>query len=154
MGGTARGSWRIATSRISAGTSAVSALEHTSLAIGTFGRNRDFVVEERRQCAAPLARRPPRWDAMMEATRPPAQPSRGALKTPMGQGISEILTFAVGVAISPVAIVAVILMLFSQRARTNGSAFPLGWATAESVVLELDDIQSGALHAGQLRPEF
>ncbi len=34
----------------------------------------------------------------------------------MGQGISEVLTFAVGVAISPVPIIAVILMLFSARA--------------------------------------
>ena len=33
----------------------------------------------------------------------------------MGQGISAVLTFAVGVAISPVPIIAVILMLFSQR---------------------------------------
>ena len=32
----------------------------------------------------------------------------------MGQGISEVLTFAVGVAISPVPIIAVILMLFSS----------------------------------------
>ena len=37
----------------------------------------------------------------------------------MGQGISEVLTFAVGVAISPVPIIAVILMLFSQRAKVN-----------------------------------
>jgi hypothetical protein len=52
----------------------------------------------------------------------------------MGQGISEILTFAVGVAISPVPIVAVILMLFSQRARTNGAAFLIGWVVALAVV--------------------
>src|SRR4026209_2736325 len=45
----------------------------------------------------------------------------------MGRGISEILTFAVGVAISPAAIVAVILMLFSRRARGNGPLFLLGW---------------------------
>jgi Sap-like sulfolipid-1-addressing protein len=45
----------------------------------------------------------------------------------MGRGISEILTFAVGVAISPAAIVAVILMLFSRRARVNGPLFLLGW---------------------------
>ena len=35
----------------------------------------------------------------------------------MGQGISEVLTFAIGVAISPVPIIAVILMLFSRRLR-------------------------------------
>jgi hypothetical protein len=48
----------------------------------------------------------------------------------MGQGISAILTFAIGVAISPVPIIAVILMLFSQRARVNGPAFLLGWVVA------------------------
>lgn len=35
----------------------------------------------------------------------------------MDKGISEVLTFAVGVAISPLPIIAVTLMLFSQRAR-------------------------------------
>ena len=44
----------------------------------------------------------------------------------MGKGISEVLTYAVGVAISPVPIIAVTLMLFSQRARVNGSMFLLG----------------------------
>jgi hypothetical protein len=52
----------------------------------------------------------------------------------MGQGISEVLTFAVGVAISPVPIMAVILMLFSQRARVNGPMFLAGWALALAVV--------------------
>ena len=52
----------------------------------------------------------------------------------MGQGISEILTFAVGVAISPVPIIAVILMLFSQRARINGPAFLIGWVLALAAV--------------------
>jgi threonine/homoserine/homoserine lactone efflux protein len=52
----------------------------------------------------------------------------------VGHGISEILTFAVGVAISPVPIIAVTLMLFSQRARTNGLAFLLGWVVALAVV--------------------
>jgi hypothetical protein len=52
----------------------------------------------------------------------------------MGQGISEVLTFAVGVAISPVPIIAVILMLFSARARVNGPAFLIGWLFALAVV--------------------
>jgi hypothetical protein len=52
----------------------------------------------------------------------------------MGQGISEVLTFAIGVAISPVPIMAVILMLFSQRARVNGTLFLTGWALALAVV--------------------
>ena len=52
----------------------------------------------------------------------------------MGEGIGEVLTFAVGVAISPVPIIAVILMLFSQRARLNGPLFLLGWVLALAVV--------------------
>jgi hypothetical protein len=52
----------------------------------------------------------------------------------MGQGISEILPFAVGIAISPVPIIAVILMLFSPRARSNGPMFLLGWVLGLAVV--------------------
>lgn len=52
----------------------------------------------------------------------------------MGQGISEVLTFAVAVAISPIPIIAVILMLFSARARVNGPAFLVGWAFALAAV--------------------
>jgi hypothetical protein len=52
----------------------------------------------------------------------------------MGQGIAAVLTFAVGVAISPVPIIAVILMLFSARARVNGPAFLAGWVMALAVV--------------------
>ncbi len=49
-------------------------------------------------------------------------------------GIAEVLPFAVGVAISPVPIIAVILMLFSSRAKVNGPIFLLGWAVALAVV--------------------
>jgi threonine/homoserine/homoserine lactone efflux protein len=52
----------------------------------------------------------------------------------VGQGISEVLTFAIGVAISPVPIMAVILMLFSARAKVNGPMFLAGWALALAVV--------------------
>ena len=52
----------------------------------------------------------------------------------MAQGISEVLTYAVGVSISFLSIVAVILMLFSQRARVNGLAFLVGWVVALCVV--------------------
>ena len=45
----------------------------------------------------------------------------------MGEAIGEILTPAVGVALSPIPIVAVILMLFSAKAKTNGPAFVGGW---------------------------
>jgi uncharacterized membrane protein len=52
----------------------------------------------------------------------------------MAQGIGEVLTFAIGVAISPVSIIAVILMLFSGRAKVNGPMFLAGWVVALAVV--------------------
>ena len=52
----------------------------------------------------------------------------------MAEGIGEILTYAIGVAISPVPIIAVILMLFSARARVNGPMFLAGWVVALGVV--------------------
>jgi threonine/homoserine/homoserine lactone efflux protein len=45
----------------------------------------------------------------------------------MGAAIGDILGFAVGVAISPVPIIAVILMLFSNKAKTNSVSFLVGW---------------------------
>jgi len=45
----------------------------------------------------------------------------------MGQAIGDLLPAAVGVAISPFPIVAVVLMLVSARGRANGPAFLLGW---------------------------
>ncbi|HXY91867.1 MAG TPA: GAP family protein [Acidimicrobiia bacterium] len=52
----------------------------------------------------------------------------------MGQGISEVLTYAIGVAISPIPIIAVILMLLSRRARVNGPAFLAGWLLGLAIV--------------------
>jgi hypothetical protein len=52
----------------------------------------------------------------------------------MGEAIGAILGFAVGVAISPVPIIAVILMLFSRRAASNGVAFLVGWLLGLTVV--------------------
>ena len=52
----------------------------------------------------------------------------------MRQAIGDILPLAVGVAISPVPIIAVILMLFSAKAKSNGVAFLLGWIVGLGVV--------------------
>jgi len=52
----------------------------------------------------------------------------------MSESIAEVLTYAVGVAISPVPIIAVILMLFSTRARVNGPMFLAGWVVALGAV--------------------
>jgi threonine/homoserine/homoserine lactone efflux protein len=45
----------------------------------------------------------------------------------MGEAIGQLLPFAVGVAVSPMPIVAVVLMLVTPQARSNGPAFLLGW---------------------------
>ncbi len=45
----------------------------------------------------------------------------------LGEAIGDLLPSAVGVALSPVPIVAVILKLGTPRARTNGPAFAAGW---------------------------
>jgi len=45
----------------------------------------------------------------------------------MGEAIGQILPMAVGIAISPIPIIAVILMLVTAKARVNGPAFVLGW---------------------------
>jgi hypothetical protein len=52
----------------------------------------------------------------------------------MGQAISEILPLAVGVMLSPIPIIAVILMLFSPRAKVNGPSFLLGWVVGLAAV--------------------
>ena len=52
----------------------------------------------------------------------------------MGQAIGQILPFAVGVGLSPVPIIAVVVMLATPRARANGPAFLLGWLVGLAVV--------------------
>lgn len=53
----------------------------------------------------------------------------------MGPVIGDILPYAIGVAISPIPIIAVILMLFSDRARQNGPAFLGGWIVGLTVAV-------------------
>ena len=62
----------------------------------------------------------------------------------MGPTLGAILPLAVGVAISPVPIIAVILMLFSARARINGPAFLVGWIAALCVVGAIGIVLAGA----------
>jgi threonine/homoserine/homoserine lactone efflux protein len=55
----------------------------------------------------------------------------------MGEAIGAVLAPAVGVALSPLPIIAVILILFSPRARTLGPLFALGWVLGMSIVIAL-----------------
>jgi threonine/homoserine/homoserine lactone efflux protein len=70
----------------------------------------------------------------------------------MGQAIGDILPSAIGVALSPVPIIAVILMLGTPKARSNGPAFAIGWILGLVIVSvivllvasDADDADSGS----------
>jgi threonine/homoserine/homoserine lactone efflux protein len=52
----------------------------------------------------------------------------------MGQAIGQVLSFGVGVALSPVPIIAVVLMLATPKGRVNGPAFLAGWVVGIAVL--------------------
>lgn len=66
----------------------------------------------------------------------------------MENAIGEVLSEAVGVAISPVPIIAVILILFSKKARGNGLAFLAGWVLALCIICTVVMLIGGASDIG------
>jgi threonine/homoserine/homoserine lactone efflux protein len=52
----------------------------------------------------------------------------------VGDAIGQMLPSAIGVAISPMPIVAVVLMLVTERGRVNGPAFVIGWWLGIAIV--------------------
>ncbi len=52
----------------------------------------------------------------------------------MGKAIGGSLPLAVGIALSPIPIIAVVLMLTSRKAKVNGPVFVLGWLIGLGVV--------------------
>ena len=52
----------------------------------------------------------------------------------MGQAIGQVLSFGVGVALSPLPIIAVVLMLATPKGRVNGLAFLVGWVLGIAVL--------------------
>src|SRR5881392_3083453 len=70
----------------------------------------------------------------------------------MGQAIGQVLPLAVGVTLSPVPVIAVVLMLVTPRARVNGPAFVVGWIVGlgivGAIVLAIADL-AGATSDGQ-----
>ena len=66
----------------------------------------------------------------------------------MGETIGAILPLAVGVAVSPIPIVAAILMLLSPRARVNGPAFLGGWVLGIAVAVVVFALLASVLPAG------
>ena len=65
----------------------------------------------------------------------------------MGEAIGQAFSLGVGVAISPVPIIAVVLMLGTPRARANGPAFLVGWLVGLSVVGTVVLLVSGGADA-------
>src|ERR1039457_935512 len=52
----------------------------------------------------------------------------------MGQAIGGSLALAIGIAISPIPIIAVVLILTTHRAKANGPAFLGGWLLGLGIV--------------------
>ncbi|WP_035795010.1 GAP family protein [Kitasatospora mediocidica] len=52
----------------------------------------------------------------------------------MGNAIGQMLASAVGIAISPIPVIAIVLMLATARGRANGVAFTLAWVLTLGVV--------------------
>jgi threonine/homoserine/homoserine lactone efflux protein len=70
----------------------------------------------------------------------------------MGDAIGQVLSFGVGVALSPVPIIGVVLMLGTPRARSNGPAFIAGWIaglTAVGTIVLLASSGADASEQGQ-----
>jgi len=55
----------------------------------------------------------------------------------MAEVIGEIVSYAIGIAVSPVPIAAVILMLFASKARVTGPTFLAGWLIGIVLVVTL-----------------
>lgn len=66
------------------------------------------------------------------------------LASAIGQAVGGALPSALGVALSPIPIIAVILMLGTPRARTDGPAFAVGWVAGLLVVSALVLVVTGA----------
>src|SRR4029079_7268469 len=60
--------------------------------------------------------------------------SASAAWSAVADAIGQVLAFAVVVSLSPIPIIAVVLMLGTPRARVNGPAFLLGWVLGLSIV--------------------
>ena len=67
----------------------------------------------------------------------------------MADAIGQVLSLGVGVALSPVPIVAVVLMLGTPRARANGPAFVLGWVAGLAIVGTIVLIAAGGAGANE-----
>jgi hypothetical protein len=66
----------------------------------------------------------------------------------MGQAVGESIVFAVGVAVSPIPIIAVVLILLSKRPGANSLTFAVGWILGIASVTAVVILASGAIDIG------
>ena len=66
----------------------------------------------------------------------------------MGAVIGDVLPLAIGIAISPIPIIAAILMLFSPRATSTSTGFLLGWILGIVVATAVFTALAGPLKTG------
>jgi hypothetical protein len=66
----------------------------------------------------------------------------------LSEAISAVLTYAVGVGLSPIPTVAAIFMLFSARARTNGPLFLAGWMAGLGTLVTVVHLMADQAGAG------
>jgi hypothetical protein len=66
----------------------------------------------------------------------------------MGEAIGGSLPLAVGIALSPIPIIAVVLMLTSRKARVNGPLFVVGWLLGLGVIGAIVLALAGPTNAG------
>ncbi|MEV0288295.1 GAP family protein [Kribbella sp. NPDC050820] len=66
----------------------------------------------------------------------------------MGEVVGEILPLGLGVAISPIPVIAAILMLLSPRAKVTGVAFLVGWVAGILVAVTVFTLLSSLLPEG------
>ncbi|MFJ3218715.1 GAP family protein [Kitasatospora sp. NPDC086801] len=72
----------------------------------------------------------------------------------MGEAVGSMLASAVGIAISPPALIAMVLMLAAPRGRALGLAFAAGWAVGLAAVVAVVVAAGSALGPGVGRPAW
>ncbi|MFC5663434.1 GAP family protein [Kitasatospora misakiensis] len=72
----------------------------------------------------------------------------------MGDAVGGMLASAAGVAISPMSLIATVLLLAGPRGRGNGTAFAAGWAVALAVLAAVVVPLGSWLAAGRADPEW
>ncbi|MFF1798547.1 GAP family protein [Kitasatospora sp. NBC_01246] len=72
----------------------------------------------------------------------------------MGDAVGQMLASAVGIALSPMPLIAVILMLATPQGRTNGPAFTGGWVAALGAVVAVVVSAGSGLSTGSAPPAW